>query len=433
MKLKIVFLFIIISGLSYSQTDKWRVYKPRGANAENIFFTILVDNNNNIWAAGYALYKFTGSAWQGFPGAATGGGQIFSLVADNSNNIFIGAGRGFDMYDGTQFTTLFPYPKSTAMWLAKGPDGSIWAGQQAQIGGETTFLAKLNNNTLTTYDKTDIGVSILNIYHVTVDKNGKVWGWGRFGDSNNNIYRLFSFDGNHWEIYNEIYTPVSFYHPVYVDADNNVWVGTKNNQVAKYDQSSGSWEAFSPLPSGSFKLNYISALAVDHNGVLWIGFDGGLAKKDGNKWALYNSSNSPLEGDSITDIKVDASNNLWLAVYPNTNGKGGVVEFNENGINSGTSAIKNSDNTPSTFSLSQNYPNPFNPETVIKYRVPKESFVTIAVYDMLGREVSRLVNGEKPAGSYEVSFSASSLSSGTYFYRITAGGFTSIKKMVLMK
>jgi hypothetical protein len=70
---------------------------------------------------------------------------------------------------------------------------------------------------------------------------------------------------------------------------------------------------------------------------------------------------------------------------------------------------------------------------VIKYQIPKESFVTIKVYDILGRELNTLVNEQKSTGSYEVSFNASSLTSGVYFYKITAGSYTSIKKMVLLK
>jgi len=245
---------------------------------------------------------------------------------------------------------------------------------------------------------------------------------------------LFSFDGTHWEIYPEIYTPNGGYHPIYVDEENNVWVGTIYNQVAKYDQSTGSWDAFSPLPAGSFKLDYITALAVDQKGVLWIGFDGGLTSKDGNNWTLYNSANSPLDGDWIMDINVDTTNNLWLAVYPNNNGIGGVVEFNKNGINNGLTDVKNNTaQTPKSFSLAQNYPNPFNPSTIIKYQVSKESFVTIKVYDVLGRELNQLVNEQKPVGSYEISFNASSLTSGIYFYRITAGNFSSVKKMILLK
>jgi len=88
---------------------------------------------------------------------------------------------------------------------------------------------------------------------------------------------------------------------------------------------------------------------------------------------------------------------------------------------------------PNKFELSQNYPNPFNPSTRIKYQVAINSQVSLKVFDVLGNEVATLVNEEKPAGNYEVEFNASQLSSGVYFYKLTAGSFTDTKKMILLR
>jgi len=88
---------------------------------------------------------------------------------------------------------------------------------------------------------------------------------------------------------------------------------------------------------------------------------------------------------------------------------------------------------PNNYTLSQNYPNPFNPSTSIHYQFPELSFVTLKVYDVLGREVTILVNEEKPAGIYEVEFDGVNLPSGIYLYRLYAGNFIETKKMVLLK
>jgi len=88
---------------------------------------------------------------------------------------------------------------------------------------------------------------------------------------------------------------------------------------------------------------------------------------------------------------------------------------------------------PDKFSLSQNYPNPFNPSTTISFDIPVDSKVMVTLFDMSGREVANLVNEFKTAGYYSVSFNASSLSSGAYFYRIDAGNFVDTKKMLLVK
>jgi photosystem II stability/assembly factor-like uncharacterized protein len=88
---------------------------------------------------------------------------------------------------------------------------------------------------------------------------------------------------------------------------------------------------------------------------------------------------------------------------------------------------------PERFNLSQNYPNPFNPSTTIRFQVPNSSFVNLKVYDILGNEVATLVNEEKATGSYEVNFKAANLSSGVYLYKLQAGSFIEIKKMLLLK
>ncbi len=88
---------------------------------------------------------------------------------------------------------------------------------------------------------------------------------------------------------------------------------------------------------------------------------------------------------------------------------------------------------PQNFYLEQNYPNPFNPSTVISYRIPVSSNVTLKVYDTLGREVASLVNEEKLPGNYEVKFDGSNLSIGVYFYRLQTGTFSETKKFVLIK
>jgi uncharacterized delta-60 repeat protein len=88
---------------------------------------------------------------------------------------------------------------------------------------------------------------------------------------------------------------------------------------------------------------------------------------------------------------------------------------------------------PNNFILHQNYPNPFNPTTNIQFRISDFGFVSLKVYDVLGKEVATLVNGEKPVGNYEVDFDATGLSSGIYFYKLQAGNFIETRKMTILK
>ncbi|NWG29215.1 MAG: T9SS type A sorting domain-containing protein [Ignavibacteriaceae bacterium] len=96
---------------------------------------------------------------------------------------------------------------------------------------------------------------------------------------------------------------------------------------------------------------------------------------------------------------------------------------------------------PTAFSLEQNYPNPFNPSTKIRFTIPsviasaakQSQLVSLKVYDVLGNEIETLVNEEKPAGAYEITWNASDLPTGVYFYQLQAGDFIQTKKMVLMR
>jgi hypothetical protein len=126
------------------------------------------------------------------------------------------------------------------------------------------------------------------------------------------------------------------------------------------------------------------------------------------------------------------------------NGKQELVIINANPLSGGgtivvlesrtfTSVDETNGVVPEKFAISQNYPNPFNPSTKIRYSIPKESEVRLDVYNVLGQKVVELVNTTQRAGKYEVVLNANNFASGVYFYRIQAGSFAEVKKMILMK
>lgn len=112
-------------------------------------------------------------------------------------------------------------------------------------------------------------------------------------------------------------------------------------------------------------------------------------------------------------------------------GEGGRVYGTMNG---GTTSVPPSDQQlPNLIVLSQNYPNPFNPNTIIKYEIPKSSMVRLSVFDMLGREVSVLVDERRDAGVHQVKFDASGLSSGVYLYKLQAGDLVQSRRLVFLR
>ncbi|GEM_PF-2977742 len=135
--------------------------------------------------------------------------------------------------------------------------------------------------------------------------------------------------------------------------------------------------------------------------------------------------------DAGTDLLVIGSDTLFQSDSSGYNGAApdmGVVESDY------VSAIEEVANLlPQDFELMQNYPNPFNPVTTIRYKLAENAHVNLAVYDIQGREVTTLVDAQQNAGSYSMQFKASNLASGVYIYKITAGNYTNIKKMILVR
>jgi Secretion system C-terminal sorting domain len=130
------------------------------------------------------------------------------------------------------------------------------------------------------------------------------------------------------------------------------------------------------------------------------------------------------------DFKTTGDTTIFAGVaHPTVTTGQGVFEYSW-----GPLAVGDPDpNSPTEFALSQNYPNPFNPVTGISFDIPMSSFVELSVFDVSGKEVAKLVNEQKSRGRYEVTFNASELSSGVYFYRLKASEFTKTMKMILVK
>lgn len=140
--------------------------------------------------------------------------------------------------------------------------------------------------------------------------------------------------------------------------------------------------------------------------------------------SMYYCSISRSGTVAVTDGK---------AVHARNMGYGGFFYNFDIDTSYGPTSVINTGEIVSNYNLYQNYPNPFNPYTVIKFSVPKNSFVSIKVYDMLGREIIDLVNRYYQQGMYSAGFDATNLPSGIYYYKISADNFSEVKKMVLIK
>lgn len=146
-----------------------------------------------------------------------------------------------------------------------------------------------------------------------------------------------------------------------------------------------------------------------------------LSKANGDDYSPHIAFYCPFDTNYIAVFWIHDENgkkDIWMA----------KTVYNPN-----FGAVDGSGNTIGNFNLEQNYPNPFNPSTKIIYQLTKRSYITLKVFDILGNEIKTLANGYKPAGEYTISFDASRLPSGVYFYQLRSGEFVMTKKMIILK
>jgi hypothetical protein len=198
------------------------------------------------------------------------------------------------------------------------------------------------------------------------------------------------------------------------DGSNSIYRSTDNGET---------WSILGGSPSGTTTY----AFAVSGTNV-FAGGDGGVdvSTDNGATWTMASTSEFPT---TIISALVVSDTNL----YAGTSIDPPIGVFRRPLSQMVTGIGEEGNTTPRDYSLSQNYPNPFNPSTVIRYQLPANAFVTLKVYDILGREVRTLVDERQNAGIHSVTFSASGLTSGVYFYRIETGTYHDAKKLLLLK
>lgn len=208
----------------------------------------------------------------------------------------------------------------------------------------------------------------------------------------------------------------SFFSAAFSDSLHGVAVDL-NQRVVRTTDGGETWDVQTvPMePLSVCFVNRDTGWIVGHSGVIL---------RTTNQGVSWDQQESP-------------TNNDLRAVYFTSVQKGCVVGYNGTILTTTTggavTGVGRQENSPKMFALAQNYPNPFNPTTTFQFSIAASRFVTLTVYDLLGREVTTLVKEKKAPGVYRVQFDASRLSSGVYFYALHAGNFYEVKKMALVK
>jgi choice-of-anchor A domain-containing protein/uncharacterized repeat protein (TIGR01451 family) len=262
-----------------------------------------------------------------------------------------------------------------------------------------------------TWNALGAGMTNLNVTSVIMASDQSIYA-GTFGGG---IFKLTS-GTDSW---NKVSGTDSKIWTMHLTAANELYAASYGQGVFVSTDNGSTWSQ----PVASAGTKYVTSILSDKDGnVFMSSFTGGVYAKAAASTKWNSIGLSGLGVSSMYVNKTDGSLVIGTSngyMYKNTSALTAVRD--------GKTAL------PTKFELMQNYPNPFNPSTNIQFNVPRMSHVTLAVYDILGRVVVNLVNDVKQPGSYTVSFNASHLASGMYFYRLEAGDYTSVKKMILIK
>lgn len=239
---------------------------------------------------------------------------------------------------------------------------------------------------------------------IAFDNGGNLWGAGK----NKVLYRVDPKTGQCVQIRNIGMTVSDMkFNP----ADNKLWL------------SAG---AGAPLKDLIFRLDVATGDTV-HTGRTGLPsyLEGMAFNRQGELFGIYSGTD---QGGKV--VKINTSNGAAAEIGP-----AGYVKVKGMAMVSSDfwASAKEEKTVPSVYSLEQNYPNPFNPSTTIDFSLPQKGFVEVNIFDLLGRKVASLVNGEMPAGRNRIKFNAAGLPSGLYIYSMRSGNFSQSRKMMLLK
>ncbi len=377
-----------------------------------------------VSANNVARFNTNTNTWSALGSGSSNGvsGDYVNALAVMGNEVYVG-GYFFNA-GGVSANRVARFNTNTNTWSALGSGSSngvnsngVYAfaviGSEVFVGGDFTqaggvsanYVARFNTNTNT---------------------------WSALGSGSSNGVSGFS--------NSRVYALAVMGSELYVGGGFTFAGGMSANYVARFNTSTNTW---SSLGSGSNNgmNNEVYALAVMGSEVFVGGYFGRAGGVSANGMARFNPNTntwSALEGsangvnDRVNALAVIGSGVLYVG--GRFTQAGGLSSTYIARWSSGTTSVEHiGDDVPTTYLLSQNYPNPFNPSTTISFSIPTSEFVTLKVYDVLGREVATLVNEHVRAGSYSYNFDARNLTSGVYLYKLQAGKYSETKKMVLAK
>ena len=433
-------------------------------------------NNGTSWTAGGLSSPYVRAL---VVSPASGGASSTYLIAETDDGVFLSTDNG------TSWTAVDSgLPHSPPPWhyyvysLAISPASGRAGSTNFFAGTSAGVFISTNNGTSWTADTSGLANSAVNALAVS--------GANLFAGTGNGVL-LSTNNGSSWSVDTAGLTDTNV--TALAVSGANIFAGTTggNSDIFLSTNNGTSWRA-----DGLTYPAHVFAFAVLPNGLgdtsIFAGTDNGIWQRPLSKIvpaielneynigfnlylnAFYNTNNLRITNSSLAPLVIDSvyTTTKWFGVsslhdtvteqdtvsllvsfipdsarqlykqysdtlYIVSNSIYSLTKVPLSAELVGTAVSQNKSGVPKRFGVSQNYPNPFNPTTIINFQLPMSSFVTLKVYDILGREVKVLVNEKLKAGTYTVTFNADKLSSGIYFYRLHAGSFTETKRLLLLR
>ncbi|MCF8259581.1 MAG: choice-of-anchor A family protein [Melioribacteraceae bacterium] len=426
--------------------------KPNnGKNDEDDYAEISLTFSANVKTE-EALGNSSGT-WQ-FVGGFGQDEIVLSVVTDKDENTLAGTwggkiSRSTDA--GANWNEIYSDTSSDFIWDIVVDGSSIFAATENGV-----ILSKNNGVDWTTAGLDDFDIRALLKFENVLYAG--TWGAGLFTSDD---------DGESWDEFNKGFE-TNVFHDLNVDGNDIIYAATFGDGIYKLPYEADTWEKL------GLDYRYVWNIGISADNYIYAGTYGAGLFRSTDGGESFSKLFNGIRAQHIYSITIDANDNVYAGSWSN-----GVFvsddlgdTFQSLGMNGfGVSVIYNSDKTPEKragfnniyvgtgsgeiywnspvtsvsnqtnpieFALKNNYPNPFNPTTNIKFSVPQATFVTLKVYDMLGREIRTLVNSTIAGGNHEVVWNGkddngSLVSTGLYLYRLETQGFTKSHKMLLLK
>jgi len=419
MKIYILIIFLLFTVLAHAQ-PQWVIYRTNNSGLpSNLVGSILIDSNNVKWITtdnGFA--RLNGNTWTVYDTLNSGLPQNYcsGIVLDKRNKMWMTCpGKGIVKYDEVNWTVYnnenTGLPVNWSGYVDVDDNDNKW------FAGHGLF--KYNDTNWVYYNTGNSGLPTISTICAFV-KNNIVWVGTYMGG-------VAKFDGVNWTVYNTLNSgiPSNWIYMITSDLQNNLWFATFFGGLAKLNVTQNIWTVYNTTNSGLHDNNLFSVY-VDNSDTKWIGGNG-LAIYNDTTWQIFPY---PFIND-VLNFSKDKYGNMWICVA------GGLYVYNPAGV---VGVENNTAVISKNYIFIQNYPNPFNNETKIKYQVTRHGetsnnykYVSLKIYNILGKEIATLVNKKQDTGEYEVSFKGDNLASGIYFAVLKIDTKVKVHRLVLQK